>query len=304
MDQDLSGVHAILVTPFTRNGARIDHPALEAHVERLLEAGVRNMVVGGNTSEYFSLTRRERGDAIRTVVGTVAGRATVIAGIGASTQEAPAEARAARRLGPDGLMVHTPTQPFLTGPGWIRYLDTIAKATDAPLLPYLRSAAVDPASVATVAARPYAVAIKYAVADPLAFAAALSRAPTETTWICGLAESWAPAFWAYGARGLTSGLVNVDPGLALRFWSTLESGDLNATRTLWARIRPLEVLRSRGGDGWNVAIIKAAMERLGSPAGPVRPPSSELPDGLAVELDAALRILVPSADAPEADSWG
>jgi 4-hydroxy-tetrahydrodipicolinate synthase len=293
---DLSGVHAILVTPFSPDGSNVDHPALEAHVERLVEAGVRLMVVGGNTSEYFSLTQQERTDAIRTVAAAAAGRATVIAGIGASIREAPAEGDAARRLGADGLMVHTPASPFITGQGWLRYLDTIAAAADAPLLPYLRSAAVDPASVATAATRPYAVAIKYAVADPLGFAQAVSRAPTETTWICGLAESWAPAFWSYGARGFTSGLVNLDPGLALGFWSALDRGDLAATQALWARIRPFESLRSRSGDGWNVAIVKAGMARTGHDVGPVREPSSELPDGLATELEAALRILVPSWD--------
>ena len=44
-------------------------------------------------------------------------------------------------------------------------------------------------------------------------------------WICGLAESWAPFFWVGGARGYTSGLVNVQTTRSLEMLASLQAGD-------------------------------------------------------------------------------
>ena len=54
--------------------------------------------------------------------------------------------------------------------------------------------------------------MKYAVPDPTSLPGLLAGVgPGRWVWVCGLAEMWAPYFWVGGARGFTSGLVNVAP---------------------------------------------------------------------------------------------
>jgi 4-hydroxy-tetrahydrodipicolinate synthase len=96
------------------------------------------------------------------------------------------------------------------------------------------------------------------------------------TWVCGTAERWAPYFFAVGAEGFTSGLVNVTAGPSRALLEALRSGDRTAARRAWASILPFEELRARRRDGFNVSVVKEALRQLGRPAGPVRPPASEV----------------------------
>jgi len=288
---DLAQVHAILATPFSRDGSRLEQGILAHHVARLVDAGVRVVVSGGNTSEYHALSTAERLEALRTTVAAAGSRAVVVAGVGASPAEVADEARAARDAGADALMVHTPAHPFLTPAGWLAYHDGLAAAAELPLLPYIRTAAIGSDVVTELARRPYTAAIKFAVPDLLGFAGARAEAPTATAWICGLAESWAPGFAAHGAVGFTSGLVNVLPQVAQAMHRALAAGDAEAARALWVRIRPFERLRARSQDGYNVAVVKAALRIEGHAFGPVRPPSSDLPEDLHHEMARALELM-------------
>jgi 4-hydroxy-tetrahydrodipicolinate synthase len=148
-----------------------------------------------------------------------------------------------------------------------------------PIVPYLKTALAADDAV-RLAEIPGVVAVKWGVNDLPSFAGATAAASaTGVEWICGTAELWAPFFWAVGATGFTSGLVNVTAGPSRALLAALDAGDRAETQRLWARIRPFEALRARRGDGWNVAVVKAAMRQLGLPAGPVRPPSSDIGPG-------------------------
>ena len=54
------------------------------------------------------------------------------------------------------------------------------------------------------------VGVKWATPNPMVLKRAIAAAPDHITWV-GLAEAWAPSFYAVGARGFTSGLINVWP---------------------------------------------------------------------------------------------
>ena len=287
----LAGIHAIVATPFDRSGASIEHGVLAEHVDRLIRAGVTILVADGNTSEYHSLSPAERRAALRTIADTAGDRALVVAGVGAVPAEAGKEGRDARDAGARALMVHTPPSPFQTPAGWLRYHDDLADATGMPLLPYVRGAAIDPGTIAVLARRPSVAAIKYAIPDVIGFGTAVSLAPDATHWICGLAESWAPAFAAHGSSGFTSGLVNVHPEIPLAFHRALTTADPEAVRGLWSRIRPFELLRARDADGYNVSVIKAALRLRGIEFGPVRPPASDIPESFLPEIERALALL-------------
>jgi dihydrodipicolinate synthase/N-acetylneuraminate lyase len=51
MPAPLQGILVALITPFTEDGA-IDAAALDAHINRFVDAGVHGLVPGGSTGEF------------------------------------------------------------------------------------------------------------------------------------------------------------------------------------------------------------------------------------------------------------
>ena len=76
----------------------------------------------------------------------------------------------------------------------------------------------------------------------------------------------------------------------------VRAGDFRELARFHERVvRPLYDLRQRR-RGFEVAVMKAAMELLGHPAGPVRPPLADLSTDDRAELRAILeRLRVPTA---------
>ena len=157
----------------------------------------------------------------------------------------------------------------------------------APLALYVRSPQFSERVLEAVLERAEVLGVKYAVADLAAFGRLAAAAP-ELAWVSGLAETWAPFFWQAGARGFTSGLGNVAPALALALRDALRTGDLQETMRLWRELLPFEQLRSRHREANNIAVVKAALDRLGLAGGPPRPPLSPLRDEDAAELERIL----------------
>jgi 4-hydroxy-tetrahydrodipicolinate synthase len=108
------------------------------------------------------------------------------------------------------------------------------------------------------------------------------------TWLAGAAELTAPAFWAVGARGFTSGLANVAPGLALSMLDALRAGDFGAAMKVWESVRRFEELRLAESSADNVSVVKEALAQLGLCGADVRPPSRRLPEHIKQEISGIL----------------
>jgi dihydrodipicolinate synthase/N-acetylneuraminate lyase len=105
-----SGVGVALVTLF-RDDGRLDAAATAGHAARLVELGIRAVVVAGTTGEASTLDpgeRRELLQAVRAAIPPATG-VPVIAGTGApSARQAAALTRDAREGGADGVLVLSP----------------------------------------------------------------------------------------------------------------------------------------------------------------------------------------------------
>jgi 4-hydroxy-tetrahydrodipicolinate synthase len=291
-DDRYTGIFGVTITPFTADGRALDEDGLRVLIERLLQDGIDRLVPNGNTGEYHTLSVAERARAAEVALdaarGPVSrGRAAaplVIVGVAGAIDDAVAATRHAADHGADAVMVHHPVHPYVTPEGLLAYLGAIAAASPLPIVPYLK-AAIDADAARRLARIPGVVAVKWGINDLPAFAGAVAATrDTAVEWICGTAEMWAPFYWAVGARGFTSGLINVTAGRPRALLDALNSGDRAETMRLWSEIRPFEALRARRGDGWNVAVVKAAMRALGQPAGPVRAPSSDVGDAEVREI--------------------
>jgi hypothetical protein len=94
-----TGVGVALVTIFDDEG-EIDAPATADHAARLVEAGVRAVLVAGTTGEAMALEPDERSDLLIAVRYAVDGRVPVIAGAGERRPTVPTPFSSTRRRAP------------------------------------------------------------------------------------------------------------------------------------------------------------------------------------------------------------
>ncbi|MCB2040884.1 MAG: dihydrodipicolinate synthase family protein [Burkholderiaceae bacterium] len=271
----LDGISGILVTPFDDRD-QLDPAPLQPVVDRAIAAGVHVLVANGNTSEFYGLTAAEAERMVQVAAEQVAGRVPLLAGVGRSVHEACALARASQAAGAAAIMVHQPPDPFVSPRGVVDYVRRIAGAAEGlPLVLYLRNDAIGLAAIEELCALDPVVGVKWASPTPMMLAEAIRRtAGRDIAWVGGLAETWAPPFYAVGARGFTSGLINVFPSHAMAIHRALDDGDYARAGVLIAAMRPFEDLRALENNGTNVTVVKAALRILGPDCGATRPPSA------------------------------
>ena len=281
--QKLRNVHAVNVTPFREDGT-IDYVGLEDNVRFLLDNGAEVIVPCGNTGEFYALTVEEAQAVARFVAEKVNGRATVLVGVGHDLKTAHEMALSAQDAGADAVMVHQPAHPHLMAEGLIRYYTRIARSLHIGVALYVRHPVIDRDVLDRVTALDNVVAVKYAVNDLPTFATVAQSVTHSVAWVCGTAELWAPFFFAAGAEGFTSGLVNIAPERSIAMLAALRRGDRHSIMSVWKEIAPLEKLRASHHSGNNVTVIKEAMNLLGLPGGYVREPVGELNEADREEL--------------------
>ena len=270
----LPGISGILVTPFDRDDS-LQPDRLKPVMDRAVNAGVHILVANGNTGEFYGLTTAEAERMVHAVAGHIAGRVPLLAGVGRSINDAVALAKASRAAGASGLMVHQPPDPFVSPRGVVAYVERVAEAGgDLPVVLYLRNDGIGLDTIAALCRIPLVAGVKWASPTPLRLAEAMRRADPGIVWVGGLAEVWAPPLCAVGARGFTSGLINVWPEHSVAIHKALEGGNYPEAMRLIARMSVFEELRAEEGNGTNVSVVKAALQLLGQDCGHVRPPGA------------------------------
>jgi len=271
---NLTGISGILITPFDDHD-RIAPRRLRPIIDRALAAGVHVLVANGNTGEFYGLTTAEAEAMVHAAAEQIGGRAPLLAGVGRSIGDACALARASRAAGAAALMVHQPPDPFVSPRGVIDYVSRVAEAGDGlPLMLYLRNDGIGLDAIERLCSVPGVAGVKWASPTPLRLAEAIRRSNTEIVWVGGLAETWAPPLYAVGARGFTSGLINVWPEHSVTIHAALEAGDFRRANELIAVMLGFEEIRAEEQNGTNVTAVKAALQLMGEDCGPTRPPSA------------------------------
>jgi 4-hydroxy-tetrahydrodipicolinate synthase len=270
----LPGISGILVTPFDAED-QVAPGRLLPIVDRAINAGVHILTANGNTGEFYGLTTPEAERMVHAVAEMVGGRAALLAGVGRSIGDAVVLARASRRAGASALMVHQPPDPFVAPRGVVAYVQRIAEAGQGlPVVLYLRNDGIGLDAIARLCAISGVVGVKWASPTPLRLAEAIRRADPGIVWVGGLAEPWAPSFCAVGARGFTSGLINVWPEHSVAIHAALAAGDYAKANRLIATMAAFEELRAEEGNGTNVSVVKSALRLIGLDCGHVRPPGA------------------------------
>jgi 4-hydroxy-tetrahydrodipicolinate synthase len=206
------------------------------------------------------------------VLDAVGDRAVVVAGVGTNdTAHTIENARSAERLGVHGLLAVTPYYNRPSQAGLIRHFTAVADATDLPVMLYdIPPRSIVPIEVETLvrlAEHPRIVAVKDAKGNLGDVAWTLAR--TDLAYYSGEDMLNFPLL-ALGAVGVVSVVGHlVGPRLA-ELVAAVEAGDLAKARKVNESLLPVYTGVMGGGQG--AMMIKAALNAMHLPAGPVRPP--------------------------------
>ena len=271
--KDLKGVFGFPVTPFRRD-LSLDLDALARNVDEMTQHPFCAIVAAGGTGELYSMTPQEVEDVVRVTVDATKGRMPVVAGTGFSVPIGSDIARRVQNAGADLLLVLPPYYNNAPEAGLFEYYASIGRATDLPMMVYSRDWCVfSPEQVARLCDRvPTLKAWKDGQGNGRVYQRIMQYNGDRLAWYGGLGDDCVPTYFAAGVQAYTSSISNISPKVSLSLAEAGMARDFGTLDALMQKyVHPLYAFRERL-KGYEVAAMKTAMELIGKPAGPVRPP--------------------------------
>ena len=272
----LKGVFGFPVTPF-RPDFSLDLDALAANVSEMAKHPFCALVAAGGTGELYSLTPEEVEAVVRVTVDNSNGL-PVVAGTGYSVALGRDLACRAAKAGAASLLVLPPYYINAPEDGLFEYYAAIGRATELPLMIYSRDWAVfTPQMVARLCDRvPTLTGWKDGQGNGRVYQRIMNYNGDRLAWFGGLGDDCVPTYFAAGVQAFTSSISNIAPKLALALADAGLKRDFDTLDKLMAKyVHPLYALRERS-RGYEVTVMKEAMELLGIKAGPARPPLTSI----------------------------
>jgi 5-dehydro-4-deoxyglucarate dehydratase len=297
----LRGALAFPITPYAADGS-VDFDAVRTNASILADTPVSAIVAPSGTGEIFALTPGEINEIVAATVEVAKGK-PVIAAAGIGPTIGAEMAAAAERAGAAAVMIVPPYYGKPDPDALIRYYADIAAGSSLPVLPYARDAALlTPTMVERLVTDiPKVIAFKDGRADVRLFQqirehVVAACGEDRLVWLAGSGDDLVAPYFAAGAEGYTSSLACFWPEASGKLYDLAVAGDYGALAAFHQRVvQPIYALRQRR-PGYEVSVMKAAMEILGYTAGPVRPPLANVTDAEREELAIILRDLqVPTA---------
>jgi 5-dehydro-4-deoxyglucarate dehydratase len=278
----LTGVFGFPVTPFKQD-LSLDLDGLGSNVSEMATYPFCAMVAAGGTGELYSMSADEIQRVVRMSVEATDGRMPVVAGTGYNASMGCDIARRCEKAGADCLLILPPYYSNAPEKGLFDYYEAIGNATGLPVMIYSRDWAVfTPDQVARLADRvPTLVAWKDGQGNGMRYQRIMQKVGDRLAWLGGLGDDCVPTYFAAGVQAYTSSISNIAPNVSLALADAGMKHDfVKLTELMNKYVHPLYALRERV-KGYEVAVMKSAMEILGMPAGPVRPPlENTRPDDL------------------------
>ncbi|GLY94735.1 4-hydroxy-tetrahydrodipicolinate synthase [Actinoplanes sp. NBRC 103695] len=270
-----------MVTPFTPDGA-LDLGGAQVLATHLVDEQRNDaLVISGTGGESPTTTDAEKESLIRAVAEAVGDRARIVAGVGTNNTAHSVElARAAEKAGAHGLLVVTPYYNKPSQAGVAKHFTTIADSTGLPLMvydiPHRAGIPITTETLLRVAEHRGIVAVKDAKGDLAGTSEVLRR--TDLAYYSGEDASTLP-WLSIGAVGVVGTSTHFVGATTKDMILAYERGDVAGALALHRQALPLftGIFRAPG-----TVLVKAGLNALGRPAGPVRLP---LVDATAEQLD-------------------
>ncbi|HEY0873362.1 MAG TPA: dihydrodipicolinate synthase family protein [Vicinamibacterales bacterium] len=278
---NLSGVYPPIATPFD-DGGDVDPRAVRTNVSRVIERGVRGIVVLGSNGEAPLLDERESDVAIAAAREATPPDRLLLAGTGRESTRAAIDAsRRAADLGADAVLVRTPSyyKPSMTADALVAHYTALADAIPIPVLlynyPAVTGLTLTADMVGRLATHPNIIGIKETSTDAARLAAFVDVTRGEQFEV--LAGS-APGFYAalcLGATGAILAAACVAPRACVALYEAFRRGSHDEARELQRRMLPVA---NAVTSGYGVAGLKAALDLTGYVGGPPRSPLRPITD--------------------------
>lgn len=261
-----------MITPLNPNGA-LDKKGLVSTVDLMIENDVHGILSLGGTGEVTSLSDEERKEVIDIVVDQVNGRVPVIIGaIGITTSHVIALAKVAEDAGADAVMIVPPYFVYSTYKNIFEHYKAIAENIDLPIVmfhtPKRTGVALNPEIILKILEIDNLVGIKDSSGDLVLLQEIIRRTRGTTSVLSGL-DSLVFATLAIGGKGAIITSAGLLPNRWLELFQEFENGNIRKAREIQFELMPL--IKALSVEP-NPTPIKTALNLIGRPAGPVRPP--------------------------------
>jgi len=260
-----------MVTPFAADGSLDAEGAAKLAAYLVDEQRNDALVVNGTTGEAPTTTDAEKEAVIRATVEAVGDRARIVAGVGTNDTRHTIElARAAERAGAHGLLVVAPYYSRPPQAGLLRHFTAVADAVGLPVLvydiPVRTGVPIETETLCRLAEHERIVGVKDA--KGLFAESAWVTRRTDLAYYSGDDANTLPLL-AVGGVGLIGTSTHLTGGGAKDMIEAYERGDVAEALRLHHALLPLftGIFRAPG-----TMLVKAALNALGLPAGPVRSP--------------------------------
>ncbi|MBO8142346.1 MAG: 4-hydroxy-tetrahydrodipicolinate synthase [Firmicutes bacterium] len=271
----LGSVLTAMVTPFRPDGT-LDVEQAARLAAHLVEIGNDGVVVGGSTGESATLSDEEKLKLFAAVVEAVGGRATVIAGTGTyDTRHSIHLTKEAEKLGVDGIMAVVPYYNKPPQDGLYEHFRAIAESTSLPVMLYNVPGRTGqnllPETVARLAEIDNIVAVKESSGNMDQVSEIRRRTPPEFLIYSG-DDSLTLPILAVGGTGVISVAGHLVGRRIRAMIDAFQKGDVKTATAIHLELLPIFKVMF---ITTNPIPVKTAVNMIGLPVGPLRPPLCE-----------------------------
>jgi 4-hydroxy-tetrahydrodipicolinate synthase len=260
-----------MVTPMRADGSLDLEGAARLATHLVDDQGNDGLVINGTTGESPTTTDGEKESLLRAVVEAVGDRAHVVAGVGTNDTHHTIElSRAAEKAGATGLLVVSPYYNRPPQSGLLRHFTAVADATGLPMLlydiPVRTGIPIETETMCRLAEHERVVGVKDAKGMLNESSWVLQR--TDLAYYSGDDPMTLPLL-SIGGVGVVGTSTHLTGTGTKDMIEAYERGDVAGALALHRALLPLYtgIFRAPG-----TILVKAAMNQLGLPAGPVRSP--------------------------------
>jgi len=279
-----TGAGVAIITPMHADGS-VNYEKLAEIIDFQIENKTDSIVICGTTGESATLNNEEHINVIRFAVEHTNHRIPVVAGAGSNdTSYAVHLCKEAKEAGADALLSVTPYYNKTSQAGLVRHFNTIADATDLPLIlynvPSRTGTCIAPTTYYELSKHPNIVATKEASGNISDIAKTRALCGDELQMYSGDDNQIVPIM-SLGGIGVISVLSNILPKEThdiCQLWfdgKHKESSDM--------QLKYLELMNDMFIDV-NPIPVKEAMNMMGMEVGPCRLPLVELSDAARAHL--------------------
>ncbi len=264
-----------MVTPFTPDGL-VDYPGARRLARYLVEHGSDGLVLAGTTGEASTLTTEEKLTILDIVLQEVGKDVQVLLGTGTNcTADSVALSRQAERAGAHGIMLVVPYYNKPPQEGLYQHFKAIAEAVELPVLlynvPTRTSRNMETQTVLRLAEIDNIIALKEAGGD-MDHLTRLKRDLPQGFQIFSGEDSLTLPMMAIGISGVVSVASHLVGPQLQEMFNAFEKGDFRRASDIHCRLYPLFKALFMTT---NPIPLKAALNLMKLPAGPLRPPLVE-----------------------------